>query len=238
MKEIQAKEIQASHHQARNTHLRRRRISASCGIIVASLCFTVFAMFGVSSGVVTSVAPKLSKGEAERLIRRFAGGDFGGDNVEIVGEVSTLGSSATVEAQVKTAFRFAREADAWRVAEVRTGENRWEDVALITAALNNEKRLRARAELELIRAALESYRRERGFYVVASDGVVLIDALAPRFLARVIRVDPWHQPYRYQGTTNAFALSSDGADGTPNTPDDILVRRDKQESGARSQEPE
>ncbi len=237
MKEIQAKEIQAS-HQARNARSRSRRISVACVIIVASLCFVIFATFGVPLNAVTSVAPKLSKGEAKRLIRRFTGGDFGGDNVEIVGEVSTLGSSATVEAQVKTAFRFAREAEAWRVAEVRTGANRWEDVALITAALNNEKRLRAEAELELIRAALEGYRRERGFYVVASDGVVLIDALAPRFLARVIRVDPWHQEYRYQGTMNAFALSSDGADGTPNTPDDVLVRSEKQESEVRSQEPE
>jgi len=217
------KEAQTLHCQARNARLRRRRISASCGISIALLCFIMFATFGVPLNAVTGVAPKLSKGEAKRLIRNFAGGDFGGDNVEIIGEVSTLGSSATVEAELKTAFRFVREANDWRVAEVRTGERRWEDVRLITAALNDEKRLRANAELELIRAGIENYRRERGFYVVASDGVVLIDALAPRFLARVIRVDPWHQEYRYQGTVNAFALSSDGADGTPNTPDDIRV---------------
>jgi len=168
-------------------------------------------------------APKLSKGAAKRLIQRFAGGDFGGDNVQIVGEISTLGSSATAEAQIKTAFRFAREEDEWRVAEVRTGENRWEDVSLITAALDREKRLRAEAELESFRTALESYRRERGFYVVAPDVVILVDALAPRFLARVIRVDPWHRPYRYQGAMNRFALSSDGADGVENTADDVRI---------------
>ncbi len=171
----------------------------------------------------TNAADKLGKGEAKRLIRRFTGGDFGGDNVQIVGEISTLGSSATAEAEVKTAFRFAREEGEWRVAEVRTGENRWEDVRLITAALDGEKRLRAGAELEMIRMGIENYRRERGFYVVASDVSALVDALAPRFLARVIRVDPWHRPYRYQGAMSGFALSSDGADGVENTADDVRI---------------
>ncbi len=193
----------------------RKRIAIGAMILLCGVALTtVF----VDAGA----APKLSKGNAKNLIRRFAGGDLGGDNVQIIGEVSTLGSSATAVAQVQTAFRFAREEDKWRVAEVRVGDGQWENVRLIENALDEQKRLRAEAEIELINVALENYRRERGFYVVAENERVLIDHLAPRFLARVIRVDPWNRPYNYQGTMNSYVLSSDGADGVAGTADDIV----------------
>jgi len=90
-------------------------------------------------------------------------------------------------------------------------------------ALNLEKTARARAELDSIATALESYRRERGFYVESDNEGVLIDHLNPRYLARVIRVDPWHQPYVYEGTRNAFTLRSAGPDGKASTADDVTV---------------
>ncbi len=72
-----------------------------------------------------------------------------------------------------------------------------------------------------VAAALESFRRERGFYVVAEDSAVLIDHLSPRHIKTIIRIDPWHRPYRYAGTREQFALSSDGPDGKPGTADDV-----------------
>jgi hypothetical protein len=53
----------------------------------------------------------------------------------------------------------------------------------------------------------------------------LIDHLNPRFLPRIIRVDPWHQPYEYEGTRTSFVLRSAGADAKPNTADDVVVSR-------------
>jgi hypothetical protein len=152
-----------------------------------------------------------------------------------VREVSVLGSSATVVAQVETAFRFVKNNDGkWRVAEIRTGDNRWEDVDLLVRAVNGEKVERARAELETLATALEAFRRERGFYVVAKGESALVDHLNPRYLTRVVRLDPWHKPYFYEGTQTAFILRSDGADGKENTPDDIQM----QNSGAGIQNPE
>jgi hypothetical protein len=52
---------------------------------------------------------------------------------------------------------------------------------------------------------------------------VLIDHLSPKYLIRVIRVDPWHRPYQYDGQQDHYSLRSLGPDGKPNTPDDIVV---------------
>jgi hypothetical protein len=168
-------------------------------------------------------AADLSASEARRLIARMAGIDLPSSAVR-VREVSSLGSSAVVTAQVETAFRFNRGADGkWRVAEIRTGDNRWEDIDMIARAVNGEKTERARAELETIGTALEAYKRERGFYVAAKDGSTLVDQLNPRYLARIIRVDPWHRPYQYEGTHDRFTLRSGGADGEVSTADDVVL---------------
>jgi hypothetical protein len=167
-------------------------------------------------------ADDLSPNQARKIIANMAGIKLPSDAVR-VREVSILGSSATVVAQVETAFRFVKGGDGkWRVAEIRTGDNRWEDVDLLVRAVNVEKAERARAEMETLATALEAFRRERGFYVVAKGESVLVDQLNPRYLARVVRVDPWHKPYLYEGTQAAFTLRSAGADGKENTPDDIV----------------
>src|SRR5215831_3518473 len=189
-------------------------------ILIITLSILV-AVGGVING--TRAAGDLTPKEARRLIARLAGIQLPSDAVRVK-EVSASGNSATVIAQVETAFRFDKGPDGkWRVAEIRTGDRRWEDVDMLVKALNAEKASRARAELELIAAGLESYRRERGSYVEAKTETALVDSLCPRYLSRVIRIDPWHQPYQYEGTRNGFTLRSAGPDGKPNTEDDITL---------------
>jgi hypothetical protein len=164
---------------------------------------------------------ELSPKEARKLIAKVAGIELNTDAVRVK-EVSALGSSAVVVAQVETAFRFVKDdKNKWRVAEVRTGNNKWEDVDLLLRAVNAEKSARARAELETVATALEAFRRERGFYVVADKEGALIDQLNPRYLQDIIRLDPWHNPYQYEGTSGGYTLRSTGPDGKPNTADDI-----------------
>ena len=171
----------------------------------------------------TRAAGDLTPKEARRLIARMAGIQLPSDAVRIK-EVSAMGNSATVVAQVETAFHFDKGGDGkWRVAEIRTGDRRWENVDMLVKALNAEKTARARAELESIATALESFRRERGFYVEAMTEAALIDNLNPRYLSRVVRIDPWHRPYEYEGTRTSFVLRSDGPDEKPNTADDVTV---------------
>jgi type II secretion system (T2SS) protein G len=173
----------------------------------------------------TFAAGDLSPKEARKLIARMAGINLPSDAVRVK-EVSAMGNSATVVAQVETAFRFDKGNDGkWRIAEIRTGDRRWEDVDLLIKALNDEKTSRARAELESIATALESYRREHGFYLESKTEAALIDSLNPRYLRSIIRVDPWHQPYQYEGTRGSFVLRSSGPDEKPNTADDVVVTK-------------
>jgi len=185
--------------------------------------FTAIASCGLIAARRTRAAAALTPKEARKLIAHLAGIALPSDQVRIK-EISSFGNSAIVVAQIETAFRLVKgDKDQWRVAEIRTGDRRWEDVELLIKALNVEKRARARAELESIATALESYRREHGSYLESDSEAVLIDHLSPRFLTQVIRVDPWHQPYIYKGTRNSFTLRSAGPDGKPNTPDDVTL---------------
>ena len=165
-------------------------------LLILSLCLlTLF----LSVVIYTSAADDLSAKEARRLIARMAGIELPSDAVRVK-SVSALGSSAVVEAEVSTAFRLVRGGDGkWRVAEIRTGDNKWEDIDMIARAVNQEKAERARAELETFATALEAFRRERGFYVDAMNASALVDQLNPQYLSRIIRIDPWHKPYQYEG---------------------------------------
>lgn len=188
-------------------------------VIISLALVAIFATIALHASAAGDLSPK----EARRLIAHMAGINLPSDAVRVK-DVSSLGDSATVTAQVETAFRFERDSNGkWRVAEIRTGDRRWEDVDTLTRALNAEKTSRARAELESIATALESFRRERGAYPESKTAAALIDKLNPRYLARVIRVDPWHQPYEYEGTTTSFVLRSAGPDAKVNTADDVTV---------------
>ena len=196
---------------------KRNLLTISIFVITVTLAAVVHAAFAAGD-----LTPK----EARRLIARMAGINLPSDAVRVK-EVSAMGNSATVVAQVETAFRFDKGGDGkWRIAEIRTGDRRWEDVDLLMKALNTEKTSRARAELESIATALESYRREHGFYLESKTEAALIDSLNPRYLRSIIRVDPWHQPYQYEGTRASFVLRSSGPDEKPNTADDVVVTKD------------
>ena len=172
-----------------------------------------------------NAAGDLTPKEARKIIARMAGIELPSDAVRVK-DVSSFGNSYVVTAQVETAFRFVKDdKDRWKIAEIRTGDRKWEDVDMLVKALNAEKTSRVHAELETIATALESYKREHGFYVEAKTEAALVDHLNPRYLARIIRLDPWHRPYEYQGTRSSFSLRSVGPDGKLDTPDDIAIVR-------------
>ncbi|MBA3765505.1 MAG: type II secretion system protein GspG [Acidobacteria bacterium] len=168
---------------------------------------------------------------AREMIARLAGIELPSDAVRIK-EVSSLYKSAVVVAQVMTEFRFVRGSDKkWRVAGIRTNDGEWTDVERTLLTVNEEKARRARAELEMVAAALDSFRRERGFYVVADNSNTLLDQLNPRYLPRVIRLDPWQRPFLYEGERDRYLLRSAGADGETGTADDINVSSQGQTVG-------
>jgi hypothetical protein len=131
--------------------------------------------------------------------------------------------SATVVAWIRVDTRLMNGSKGWQVEEVRTGNREWVKLEPLIASLNAEKQQKARTDLEAMAKALEQFRGERGFYVVSDKHSVAIDYLNPRYLSQIIRVDPWHQPYKYEGQRDHFTLSSIGPDGKDNTADDIKL---------------
>jgi hypothetical protein len=131
--------------------------------------------------------------------------------------------SAVVESLITADLRFERDKGGWMVAALRTGNHDWISPETLVAAANETKRELARKEMEEMARALAKFRTERQFYVASDSHAVLIDHLSPRFLPRVIRLDPWQEPYRYRGERDTFTLRSHGADRQENTADDIVV---------------
>src|SRR5216683_1255232 len=132
-------------------------------------------------------------------------------------------ASAVVVAWIRVTARLVNEGKGWQVSELRTGNRKWVKLQPLIDALNEKKRSQARGEMETMAQALERYRRERGFYVVSNSQAVLIDHLNPRYLSKIIRVDPWNHPYKYEGERNHFTLHSLGPDGKDQTGDDIQL---------------
>lgn len=132
-------------------------------------------------------------------------------------------SSALIESSIRVDFRLVRDTRGWRVSAFKSGTRDWTILDTFATAYNEAKRASATNDLAAIANALIDFRRARGSFVVSDKESVLIDHLSPHYLARVIRVDPWHRPYQYDGETDRFSLRSLGPDGKPNTSDDIVL---------------
>jgi len=141
-------------------------------------------------------------------------------------QLSPMGSSAVAEVVVAASFALSRDARGrWSVAEVAVGGESVTDPEALWRAVDARKAEQARLDLAALAEGLEAFRRERGFYVVARDAAVLVDHLSPRYSKRIIRLDPWNNPYRYAGTPAAYTLGSDGPDGKQGTADDVVLSR-------------
>ena len=186
----------------------------------------------VSLAGVAAFARELGAREAREKIAQTLGFD-NPDNVRIKNISRGMGSDAIVEAQFEAAFRFTTDKEGkWQVIELRAGDRKWESIELIQTALRKEKALRTGADLRTIATALEAYRRESGSYVRADNGSALIDHLSPRYLSSIIRLDAWSQELTYKGTAAGYRLLSLGADGKPDTDDDIVFENGRLIKGA------
>ena len=143
-----------------------------------------------------------------------------------VKQLSPMGSSAVAEVTVAAAFGLSKDARGkWRVTSVEVNGETVSDLETLWRSVNARKASRVREDLAELGRALEAFRGERGFYVVGKDTSVLLDHLNPRYSKRIIRLDPWHNPYRYNGTQSSYTLGSDGPDGKQGTADDVTLSR-------------
>jgi general secretion pathway protein G len=83
----------------------------------------------------------------------------------------------------------------------------------------------ARAQIDGLRKALDTYRLDLGRYPTAEEGLVALtkrpaeggDRWAGPYLSKPAPLDPWGHPYQYTvpGTNGDYALLSLGKDGRP-----------------------
>jgi hypothetical protein len=181
---------------------------------------------------VVALARELGAREAREKIAAAVGLDKP-DRVHIKSVSAGSGNEAIVEAQFDATFRFTTDNQGnWQAVEVRTGDRRWESIELIQTAVQKEKALRTTADLRTIATALEAFKRERGYYVIADNNSALIDNLAPRYLPGVIRLDAWSHEFQYKGSESRYRLASLGADGKPDSGDEIIFENGQMIQGA------
>src|SRR5688572_15879377 len=95
-------------------------------------------VFGVLALLVPSVKAELSPKQAQKLISRMPGFEMTNSSVRIKTISATSPSSAEVRAEIRTVLKFEKdEGDSWRVAEIRTRPDRWEDLTLVARALGS-----------------------------------------------------------------------------------------------------
>jgi hypothetical protein len=196
------------------------------------LIFALAASLGAAVLLAVGVfARELGAREAREQIARAL--DLDNASKIHVKSINTVGSDSVVEVTVDAAFRLTNDKkDGWTVTEVRTGDRRWESLELIRTAIRKEKVIRTSAEMSNLANALESFRRERGSYVVASSGAGLLDSLCPQYIGTVMRLDAWSHEFKYEGSKSEYRLTSAGPDGKVGTPDDLIIENGKLVQGA------
>ena len=81
----------------------------------------------------------LSAAQARKVITRIPGFELKSSAVRVKSVSATSASAADVTAEIQTVFRFEADKEgSWRVAEIRTGQERWEDIDLIASALGTQ----------------------------------------------------------------------------------------------------
>ena len=181
---------------------------------------------------VAAYARQLGSREAREKIALALGLEKS-DQVRVKNISPGMGGQATVDATIETTFRFTQQKDgSWQAVDVRTGDRMWESLELLRTAVLKEKVLRTTADLRTLATALEAFQRERGFYVIADTGRVLVDNLSPRYLGSVIRLDAWSREFEYLGTATGYRLASLGPDGKPKSGDEIVIESGQLVKGA------
>lgn len=186
----------------------------------------------ISSIWAVAFARELGSREAREKIA-LALGLEGRDQVRIKNISAGMGGDYVVEATIDAAVRFTKDKSGkWQPVEIRAGDRKWESIELLQSAINKEKSLRTASDMRAIATALESFRRERGYYVVAESNAALIDNLMPSYLRSVIRLDAWSRELDYKGEAGSYRLASAGADGVAGTADDIVIENGQMVKGA------
>ena len=146
------------------------------------------------------------------------------DDIDIVHITQTSGSTVVVETRVKTAFQLEKVNDVWEVRDIRIGDGQWEKVEDLAASLKRVKTEQTRLLLDQIADSVKKYCEDTGKMPEFEDYVDLSDALAPKYMKSLIRLDSWRNPLRAKALNpDSIVVISAGPDLRFSTDDDITL---------------
>lgn len=172
--------------------------------------------------ITTTYAYDLGSREARTAIASLPEFKFDPSRVKIR-KVTPGYSGEIVEAEISATFRIEKRDGKWQAADIRLGDQHWEDLELINTAIRNEKILRTRDRLNALTDAIARYKKEHSYYPRANDISQLTDLLAPRYMNQIYREDLWHRPLLYLPTSDGYSITSAGPDGQFGNEDDLKV---------------
>src|SRR5882672_1400353 len=86
-----------------------------------------------------NVRADLTPRQARKALTRMAGFGLTNDSVRVKNISTTNAGAAGVSAEIRAVFKFTQDKQGrWRVAEIRTGQDRWEEIDLIAAAFKTQ----------------------------------------------------------------------------------------------------
>ncbi|HSR66840.1 MAG TPA: type II secretion system protein GspG [Acidobacteriota bacterium] len=165
---------------------------------------------------------KSTQDQVAAAVGGFDSAQLGEKSVQVE-NLKASGDFATAEVTVRTAVKLRKKEGVWHLEEIRLGDRRWEKAEHLLALLNAQRAETGRRHLNLIAQGLQRYRQEHSRHPQAVDFRALIDLLTPKYMAQVIRFDPWSRPYRYQVKGGGFDLRSAGPDGIFDSGDDLVA---------------
>ena len=166
---------------------------------------------------------KMNNNLARNLIVGATSDTMHKSDVDVVNIQQTSATEAVVETRVRTAFRFEKEGDIWRIREVQRGHGQWENMENFEQALNQLKTEETTTLLSRIADAIHKYRDARQTLPVFKDFIDLTDQLNPAYMTPLIRLDAWQRPFEATSDGAKILLRSAGQDGLLGTPDDISI---------------
>lgn len=167
----------------------------------------------------------LNEGKVKDRLEHLGTGELGSKDILVTGVSQTGDNQAIAETKIKATFQFHRaKGGDWQVEAIRLGDRDWVELSAFLQAFNGVRAAQTRDRMQKLVDGIEKYRQKAGHLPAVNDIVKLTDMLAPAYMNEVIRYDGWNQEliYRFRGS-DAFQLSSSGADGLAGNSDDITI---------------
>jgi hypothetical protein len=163
----------------------------------------------------------LDNGAARAIIINIPQEELEKEDVDVVKVSQTSGSEAIVETRLKTAFRLEKVRGKWEVREVRLGHGQWEKVGNLERTLEIVRIEETKRMLDRIADSIRTYKQATGSLPEFKDYISLSDALSPKFMTPLIRLDAWRRPFGAERLDKSVFFWSTGPDGKTGTSDDI-----------------